>query len=239
MTKVFNFSTGESSAMMTILGKPSVNDIVLFCDTEREHEQSYQFLNDFERYEGIKVHRTTYEKKTAEGVTGFDALLANRTDVPNIMHRECTKVLKVKQARRYLKSIGVTKYESFIGYRADEQSRILDYKERFDGVTTRFLLNEFGCIKKDVNDFWLNKPYRLNIPPILKNCDLCFLKGKNAIIRILSVYPELADKWIKDEKKHTYIKGISYKQMLDIAKNQKTLFDLDDILPAFSCACNN
>jgi hypothetical protein len=66
------------------------------------------------------------------------------------------------------------------------------------------------------------------------------MKGKNAIINILASYPELAEPWIKDEEKvgKTYLTDISIKQLLSIAQNN--LFkdkDLNEVTPAFDCAC--
>lgn len=62
----------------------------------------------------------------------------------------------------------------------------------------------------------------------------------------MSVYPELADKWIEDEKRSslirkqkggTYFRDITYQQLLEIAKSQKSLFDLEESLPSYSCSC--
>jgi hypothetical protein len=239
-TRVFNFSAGQSSGMMTLLEKPTSNDIVLFCDTGREHPLSYKFIDDFERIEGIKVYRTAYCKRTGPpGFKGFKSLLYNRLDVPNVHHRECTKQLKVLQARRLLRSLGIRKnYDNYIGFRFDEQSRILKHKERFEGVNTVFSLNNRGIVKQDVIDFWKAKDYNLEIPTILKNCDCCFLKGKGAIIKILAVYPELGEKWLADEKKHTFIKNTSFADMLKIASRLNlTIDDLNDLEPAYGCSC--
>jgi hypothetical protein len=98
--------------------------------------------------------------------------------------------------------------------------------------------------KKAINEYWSKKEYNLEIPSILGNCTLCFMKGKNAVISILSSYPELADEWIKDEeqnkKGYTYFNGISIKQLRDIAKNNLFKdYDLNEIKPAFDCACTN
>ena len=100
-----------------------------------------------------------------------------------------------------------------------------------------------------INEYWTNKPYTLEIPSILGNCDLCFMKGKNAIISILASYPELANQWINDEEEaqkngkyggHTYFPDITYKQLLQIAQNNLFKdYDLNNIKPAFDCACTS
>jgi hypothetical protein len=85
----------------------------------------------------------------------------------------------------------------------------------------------------------------LEIPSILGNCDLCFLKGKNNLIKIMAMYPELADKWIEDERRAqrpgerggTFFPDTTYADLLKVALSQKTLFDLEEALPAYSCSC--
>jgi hypothetical protein len=230
--KVFNFSGGRTSAMM-VAENYQKGDLVIFCDTGREHPNTYKFIHDFEAFENIPVIYLKYEG-------GFENLIAKKKIVPNIMMRFCTIELKIKTARRYLRSIGLTKYENIIGFRHDEQRRIANYKEHWKTVKTSFPLNDAKVTKQDVLNYWQNKPYNLQTPAILGNCDLCFLKGKNAIIQILREQPELADKWIADEKNvnGTYINGISYEKMLHLSKQpyfkQQDLFNLE---PAFNCAC--
>lgn len=234
MKRVINFSGGKTSALMTILLKPTDNDIVLFTDTGREHPYTYKFIDQFEKNEGIKIHRAMYEG-------GFDAYVRKVKFLPNQAMRICTSELKIKTAKRYLRSLGIQSFESYIGFRADEERRINNYKQMFKKVIPKFPLFEMGITKEDVNQYWLSKNYTLEAPSILGNCDLCFLKGKNAIITILQHYPELANKWIADKRSvgSTYFKDISYQQMLNIAQKQLTLFDLKDQLPMYSCSCTN
>ncbi|MDB4919832.1 MAG: hypothetical protein JWQ54_1815 [Mucilaginibacter sp.] len=229
---------------MTILLNPTDEDIVLFTDTLREHQKTYKFIDDFEKYEGIKVHRAYYTHQRAPGLQGFDALTKWKTYLPNRVRRICTEELKIVTAKRYLRNLGVRKFENFIGFRADEMHRVERSSQRYVNVFPKYPLVEKGITKEMVNQYWLTKPYTLEIPSILGNCDLCFLKGKDNIIKILQMYPELAEPWIRDEEnagagrtnKPTFIKDISYKELLHIAQSQKTLFDLDDALPAYNCS---
>jgi len=250
LTRVINFSGGKTSALMTILLKPTDKDIVLFTDTGREHPATYKFIADFEANEGIKVHKATYTHFKSPGLTGFDALSFHKSYLPNRTKRICTEELKIITAKRYLRKLGIRRFENYIGFRHDEPHRVTKYYEKFKNVITKFPLFDLGINKDMVNQYWLTRPYTLEIPSILGNCDLCFLKGKDVIIRILQLYPELAEKWIKDEyhaalnrkKKPTFIKGISYKELLHIAQSQKSLFDhekLTELTPSFSCSCTN
>ncbi len=246
MKRVINFSGGKTSAYMTLLVyKPG--DIVLFTDTGREHPKTYKFINDFEAYENIPVIRISYMGSARP----FDALLLKKKykKIPNRMKRICTVELKINTAKRYLRSIGVTKFENFIGFRADEKRRVESRKVFYKKVFDKFPLYNHGITKDVINNFWETKPYNLEIPPILGNCTLCFMKGKNAIISILSQYPELAEPWIEDERLSAigltdvvsgrrYFADVTIQQLLDIAQNGiKKEYSLEALKPAFDCAC--
>jgi hypothetical protein len=233
MQRVINFSGGRTSAYMTIRYY-QCGDIVLFCDTGREHDKTYKFIHDFEAHEGIPIIWLKYDG-------GFDGLLKRRPhSIPNQAWRFCTEQLKSMTARKYLRENKIKVYENIIGFRADEPQRVLRHKDRWKTVVTKFPLYEDGIVKQNVIDFWKSKEYDLEVPSILGNCDLCFLKGKANLISIMKQFPELADKWIADEQRvnATYIKGISYSELLEISKRpEMKQQDLFELKPAFNCAC--
>jgi hypothetical protein len=236
---VFNFSGGKTSAYMTIKHYQK-GDLVIFTDTGREHPKTYKFINDFEMYENIPVIRISYKDKKKP----FDDIVSEKKKgLPNMFKRWCTNELKIKTCKRYLKSIGIIEFNNYLGIRYDEKERIIKRKKMFKKVHDKFPLNEDKITKEDILFFWSKKPYKLEIPPILGNCTLCFMKGKNAIINILSHYPELAEEWIKDEERtnRTFIDGVKYKDLLNISKLQLKIFDtpLEEIKPAFNCSCTN
>ena len=233
MQRVINFSGGKTSAYMTIMEYKS-GDIVLFCDTGREHPKTYKFVHDFEAFENIPVTWVKYDG-------GFERLLQVKKAIPNRFKKFCTIELKVKTARRYLRSIGLMRYENLIGFRIDEPLRIKRWVEKWQQVKTVFPLK---VNKSEVNSYWKKKPYTLEIPSILGNCTLCFQKGKNAISAILRENPELGDVWIADEennkKGNTYFEGITIRQLRNIAQNNLFKdYDLNEIKPAFDCACTS
>lgn len=217
-------------------------DIVLFTDTGREHLKTYEFINNFEKNENIPVVKIRY-KNADDPYRQY--LIDKNFFLPSIVMRTCTTDLKITTARRWLKQNNILQYENLIGFRYDEQQRVINYKQNRKKVITKFPLYENKIDKQKVNAFWKNKNYTLEIPSILGNCTLCFLKGKNAIISILISYPELAEKWIEDEKlaknskyNKTYLKDVSIETMLKIA--QSNLFknkNLDLINPTFNCNC--
>jgi len=240
MTRVFNLSGGKSSAYMTILSKPTPEDIVLFTDTGREHPATYKFLDEIEKNEGFKIHRASYTHWRSPGMTGFDALTNWKRYLPNRVKRICTVELKIMVARRYLRPLLGLKFEQYIGFRADEERRVKNYRSTYKGTVTKFPLYEKGITKAMVDAFWLSKPYTLELPSILGNCDLCFLKGKDNLIRIMSTYPEMAEKWIADEKRsgNTFFPDISYEQLLAVAKMRPPDITLENAEPVYTCHCN-
>lgn len=240
MKRVINFSGGKTSAYMTIT-EYRPGDLVLFCDTGREHDKTYKFINDFEAFENIPIIRLG-------GKRAFEDFLKKRgwEEIPNRVKRSCTIELKIKPARRYMRSLGLMAYENIIGFRADEPERVLKAKKRWKQVETKFPLYDKGINKAMINDYWSKKPYTLEIPSILGNCTLCFMKGKNAIMAILREYPELADPWIEDESKskskskygHTYLEGTTIEQLRDMAQNNLFKdYRLEALSPAINCAC--
>lgn len=235
MKRVINFSGGRTSALMTILEYNEQTDYVVFCDTGREHPKTYKFINDFEAYENIPVIRlggkdafTDYLKKI------------NYRHLPNMQKRSCTIELKVKPARRWARENIGMEYINMIGFRYDEPQRVNRNKDRWQKVKNIFPLYDRKINKQQVIDYWKQKPYDLEIPSILGNCTLCFMKGKNATINILKHYPELAEQWIEDERlsKYQYHKDMSIQQMLSIA-SMPDLFNqpLDNITSAYDCSC--
>ncbi|MCY4444867.1 MAG: hypothetical protein OXC02_00140 [Rhodobacteraceae bacterium] len=78
-------------------------------------------------------------------------------------------------------------YVSFIGLRGDEKVRVNRVKERnsnldaygFEGEHIYLPLDNMNISKEDVNVFWSNQEWDLNLPMGggLSNCVYCFLKG--------------------------------------------------------------
>lgn len=242
MIRVINFSGGKTSALMTIMNYRK-GDLVIFADTGREHPKTYKFINDFEAFENIPIIRVMYNG-------GFKGMLEKNgyKTIPNRVKRICTLELKIKTAKRWLRlNHGKQDYEWLVGFRSDEERRVKKYNSFVNYIYPKFPLFDQGIDKAMVNDYWNKKPYTLEIPAILGNCTLCFLKGKNAIINIMRSYPELAKEWIEDEelsksigKGHTYFEDTTYKNLLILSQND--LFkgqDLTNLDSAYNCSCTN
>lgn len=235
---VFHFSGGSSSAKM-VIDNYRTGDLVIFCDTGREDAKTYKFLNDFEAHEYIPVIRIQMPG-------GWKELLRKMKGIPNRAKRRCTIDLKIKTARRYLRTLGIHTYTQYVGFRYDEPERVKNYKSFWKKVTTVFPLYDTKQDKPSIIEYWQFKPYKLEIPAILSNCDLCFQKGEDKVIAILTNDISKADKWIDEEdevlnpNKYTYFDKHTMRQLRDAAQrliDKGKIFDLDTLEPKFSCSC--
>ena len=79
-------------------------------------------------------------------------------------------------------------YASFIGLRYDEMHRVVKVRRRnsggpesdgYEGEHVYMPLATINVTKEDVNAFWQNQKWNLNLPEgsALSNCVYCFLKG--------------------------------------------------------------
>jgi hypothetical protein len=245
---IWNFSGGRSSALMTIRGYRD-GDIVLFTDTGREHPKTYKFINDFEAHENIPVNRISYKNSSDP----FTRMLEDQKKgfIPRRTRRICTSELKVLTARRWLVAQGYRSYEQNVGFRFDEKKRVSGYARQLKSIDTKFPLYDDGITKGDVLRYFAGKPYDLEIPSILGNCTLCFMKGQAAVMAILREFPELADPWIMDEERFAekrkgdvgsggkYFENISMRQLKSLAQNNLFKgYPLDEIDFKFSCGCH-
>lgn len=140
----------------------------------------------------------------------FEALIERRKYLPNQATRFCTTELKVRTAKRYLRSLGWDYWTNAVGLRADEPHRLNKPapKDRWKVWTP---LANAGIGKADVGAFWARQPFDLELPNVkgncwLGNCDGCFLKSEANIAAFIRDYPERAAWWEEMEAK---VKGLT------------------------------
>jgi 3'-phosphoadenosine 5'-phosphosulfate sulfotransferase (PAPS reductase)/FAD synthetase len=232
---------------------------VVFANTGKEAPETLDFVHEvsekwdvpinwleLEIAEERPIWRTkivTYETASRNGEP-FDELLRKRPYLPNPVTRFCTSELKIKVMKRFMKNIsGYKDWYNVIGLRYDEPRRVAsamkasDY-EPWDNVLP---MAEAKHTVQDVTDFWSKQNFDLNLTNAYGktpagNCDLCFLKGMDTTISILKERPHMADWWIEKEKQvgATFRKDRpNYIQLLDLSKQQQTLFNDDDQMTCF------
>lgn len=207
-----NFSGGRTSAYMTrmcqlagSLQDPTVE--VIFADTGKEREETYQFIERCSSLFGFSVVYVAYGYEPSSsrhvfplGGTPFELMVKKEKYLPNPVQRICTDRLKIKQIHKYMKARYGQGYEKVIGFRADEPSRVFKIKSAPDGHRISYPLYRAGVDKQAVNSFWREQPFNLRLREWEGNCDLCFLKGVRKRRAIMRDKPELAAWWVQIER---------------------------------------
>lgn len=189
---------------------------VTFQNTGREMPQTLDFVREVgERWQvpitwlEYRAEAPFFEIVGYQGASRdgepFEALIERRKYLPNQATRFCTTELKVRTAKRYLRSLGWDYWTSAVGLRADEPHRLNKPKPK-DRWTVWTPLADAGIGKADVAAFWARQPFDLLLPNVkgncwLGNCDGCFLKSESSIAALTRDFPERAAWWEAMEKK--------------------------------------
>jgi 3'-phosphoadenosine 5'-phosphosulfate sulfotransferase (PAPS reductase)/FAD synthetase len=213
--------------------------------TKRRNDNLERAVQNGEKYHWFKevTHRTA-----SRNGTPFNDLLEWSSVLPNPTGRICSVQLKMRTAFRYLCSLGVSQYEPLIGIRKDEDHRAIQIQSSADIFETpRFPLVEWNVCVDEVNSFWKNNDFDLQLDSMYGNCDLCFLKAKWKRLKLIRENPTMAEWWKGWENKKSktakngggvFRLGQSYSDLQDIAlgPQQIDLFSNNDHDIACSCA---
>jgi len=250
---MISFSGGRTSAYMTErLLEQSLDGpvVVCFANIGKEELETLDFVHACDQRWGGVVHwleyhpverfrEVSYETVGRKGEP-YAALIDKRGYLPNVVWRFCTQDLKIRVIKRYMISLGYKHWTNVIGIRYDEPARwsrvrAIGEKERWD---TWLPLVDWRVTKPMVLDYWKGMPFDLQLEHYQGNCDLCFLKGRYKIMRLLKEHPEKAAWWIEQERKigGTFRRNWSIEGFLEQIRVAPTLFDYED--PDIECFCN-
>jgi hypothetical protein len=235
---------------------------VLFANTGKERPETLDFVKECSDRWNVRVRWLEYDlseggEKLVHGwrevsfVTAsrhgepFAALNRARSYLPNPVMRICTQELKIRPMKRFARAQGFEHWTNAVGLRADERRRVAKTTaptaERWENICP---LAEAGIDLAAVLAFWGRQPFDLQLESHEGNCDLCFLKGRAKLERIMRARPDLAQWWIAQEGADgsdlTFRKDRpTYRRMLDLVRRSPELpglFDEEDALP---CACTD
>lgn len=243
---------------------------VIFCNTGKEEEATLQFVNDcsekwnveitwleFAVENGEKISKVVNYKTASRNGEPFEAVINwYLPALPNGRARYCSSQMKTRTMHRYLKSLGWTEWDSFIGIRADEPRRVAKFRanphpeKKYETVCMPLV--PIGVSSKEVGNFWANQTFDLGLPNINGktmhgNCDLCMLKPKSQVLSLIKEKPERALWWMKQEEeaakrchgdgKYFAIDRPSYAQMHKYSFEQDDMFDQNE--EGISCFCGD
>ena len=190
----------------------------VFCDTEKELIETYEYLEKLEVYLGKPIKRITPD-------IGFDDLLEKRRNfLPSPQVRWCTEYLKIKPFEKYIGNDPVMMY---IGIRADEPHR-KGYISTKQNITPRFPFVEDGIRLVDVVRILENSG--LGLPDYYRwrsrsGCYFCFFQQRREWVGLLEFHQDLFEEAKKYERtdpltgeKYTWVDGES---LVDLAHPER------------------
>jgi len=235
MTTFVQLSGGRTSAYMAYLLKNEPDTFFMFQNTGREKNETYNFLNQMDKEWNLNLiwleyscpnlskkatfKVVNYETINREGLP-FSQLIDKRKAIPNRFKRFCTIELKIKTARRYIRSLGYKKWHYAVGYRADEPKR----QTRSDTMQTTITpLRDLNITILDVAEFWNKNSFDLDLPLMPNgktfggNCEGCFWHSEYQNAMLCKSNPESV-KWLieqEDRLGYTFNTNYSFKDLLN------------------------
>jgi len=202
---VLSLSGGKDSTALAFFIRDNLPEIheqieYIFCDTENEIPETYDYLDKIE----VFLDKTI---KRLKPYMSFDHLYEVHKFLPSIKNRWCTVELKTKVFRKYIydrfKKDGEGQVQLYIGIRADEAHRASDDKGDGSYIKAVFPFVENGLNKKDINDILLKSG--IGLPDYYKwrkrsGCYFCFFQSKNDWLNLYDNHPDLFKKAMEYEK---------------------------------------
>jgi 3'-phosphoadenosine 5'-phosphosulfate sulfotransferase (PAPS reductase)/FAD synthetase len=237
---------------------------VVFANTGKEMPQTLDFVKDcadkwdcyiywleLEISNERPIYRTkevSYETASRNGEP-FSALIERRNMLPNPVMRMCTQELKMNVMKRFMKQKGHKEWTNVVGLRYDEPMRVAKQNRQNDNNINSWdsvcPLYTNKVTIQDVFNFWQKNNFDLKLTnnngkTLAGNCDLCYLKGRKTLTKIIKEKPDLAEWWIEQERKinATFRKDGNYIDLVNLTnleEKQIELFDDD----TRSCFCHD
>lgn len=232
---LISFSGGETSAYMTNLLVTKYSDVyemvIVFANTGQENEETLNFVKKCEvhfKWNVIWVESVVYHNKrksnghkivdfysACRNIDLFEAVI-QKHGIPNQSFPHCTRELKLAPINSYMKSIGWKKYFTAIGIRADEIDRVNPKHEKLR-LMYPLVSYQHGARKNDINKFWSEMPFRLELKGYHGNCITCWKKSDNKLFTIAKENPKCFIPFSSMEERY---KNYTPERRLSIMKNK-------------------
>ena len=137
---ILGLSGGKDSSALAVYMKDRVPEMeYVFCDTQKELPETYEYIDKLEAFLGKPIARLNPER-------GFDHWLKVYSNyLPSSQMRWCTRQLKLKPFEQY---VGEDPVISYVGIRADEDRD--GYISTKPNIKAVFPFKEDGITKADV-----------------------------------------------------------------------------------------
>jgi 3'-phosphoadenosine 5'-phosphosulfate sulfotransferase (PAPS reductase)/FAD synthetase len=187
--------------------RPDIDMEYVFCDTHKELEETYEYLNRIEATLGKEVVRLS----AGMGERGFDHFLEMyRGYLPSPSMRWCTRKLKIEPFEKY---VGDDPVYLYVGIRADENRE--GYISTKPNITPIFPFKEDGINKEGVMQ--ILEQTGVGLPNYYEwrtrsGCYFCFFQRKIEWVGLMERHPELFEDsktYEKLDEGYTWVQGES------------------------------
>jgi 3'-phosphoadenosine 5'-phosphosulfate sulfotransferase (PAPS reductase)/FAD synthetase len=190
---ILSLSGGKDSSALAVYMKGRVEGMeYVFCDTDKELKETYEYLAKLEAFLGQPIVRLNSDR-------GFDHWLQIYNGyLPSSRMRWCTRQLKLKPFEKY---VGDDEVVSYVGIRADEDRE--GYISTKPNIKAVFPFKEAGLGHADI--LRILDEAGLGLPEYYKwrtrsGCYFCFFQRKSEWAGLLEHHPELFEEAKKYEK---------------------------------------
>jgi 3'-phosphoadenosine 5'-phosphosulfate sulfotransferase (PAPS reductase)/FAD synthetase len=248
---VIPVSGGKDSAALAVYIRqkyPQIPAEYVFCDTDSELSETYDFLERLEALLGAKIHRINaldyarVERKPSRNVFDFYLKEMYSGFLPSPQARWCTRHLKIEPFEKY---IGSDVAYSYIGIRADEDrqgyvpKKPPVFSER-PNIRPVYPFKDDGVALQDVKR--ILEDSGLGLPAYYQwrsrsGCYFCFYQQVGEWQRLKQRHPEKFERAKTYEKtagarRFTWVQGRSLEELEKVEK----LYPLADMDETEGCA---
>lgn len=224
---ILGLSGGKDSTALAILLHKEIPDMeYFFCDTHKELQETYEYLERIKARLGIKIHYLSAERGFDHWLDIHDGLL------PSPKMRWCTVKMKIEPLEKF---VGDDLAYSYVGIRADENRE--GYISTKPNIKPVYPFKEKRLVKEDIikileeSGIGLPKYYRWRSR---SGCFFCFFQRKYEWVMLAEEHPDLFAKAVeyesnhRDGRKYTWIEGETLLELLDrkdeiIANHEKAI----------------
>ena len=210
---ILSLSGGKDSTALAIHLRDRVPGLeYVFCDTEKELPETYEYLDRLEAYLGQPIVRLKHDGR------GFDHwLVVYRGFLPSTQMRWCTKHLKIQPFEKY---VGDDKVVNYIGIRSDEDR--LGYISTRPNIRASFPFKDDGIDRAGV--MRILEESGLGLPKYYEwrsrsGCYFCFFQQKIEWVGLLDTHREkfleamAYEKVAKNGLRYTWQQGESLEEL--------------------------
>jgi 3'-phosphoadenosine 5'-phosphosulfate sulfotransferase (PAPS reductase)/FAD synthetase len=192
---IMGLSGGKDSTALAVLLHKEIPEMeYFFCDTGKELQETYDYLDKVKARLGIKIKYLSPEKGFDHWLEVYDGYL------PSPRSRWCTKQLKIIPLEKF---IGDDEAISYVGIRADEnRDGYISTKPTLKPV---YPFKERSMVKADI--IRLLEDHGLGLPDYYQwrsrsGCFFCFFQRKYEWIMLHEKHPDLFSEAVRYEQEH-------------------------------------